>query len=198
MNFGNYAPYRNEKKIPDYATKDYVFCDLCKRIERIPKPGENKHWQDLWPLSLEDIKENGVESYDYYNEELRREIVEKLKEDMPSEIKKTENLLEQLHRTAENAGFRIISDDHCCRLLAWLLVYGGGREEVVFNDVLRTNIFEAQRRLNIFGGEIPQTELMVNMQEYVKSIEDVDNPPEWALELEKRYGLKSYRGDVKK
>jgi hypothetical protein len=63
---------------PYYATKDYVYCDLCRRVERIPKMGENKHWRGLWPLSLEEIAINGVDWYEYYDTELRQEILDKL------------------------------------------------------------------------------------------------------------------------
>lgn len=134
-----------------------------------------------------------MDSYEYHDKELRQEIIDKLKKDIPPEAKRTENILEQLHRTAKSAGFHIISDDHCCRLLAWLLVYGGGNEQVVLDKILQTNIFEAQRRLNIYGGEIPDAGLMEHMREYTRSITDQDNPPEWVPELEKRYGIKSYR-----
>jgi hypothetical protein len=44
-----------------------------------------------------------------------------------------DNFLEQLYRTAESAGFKILSDDHCYQLLAWLNVYGGGVENVVLD-----------------------------------------------------------------
>jgi hypothetical protein len=100
-----------------------------------------------------------------------------------------ENLLEQLYRTAESAGIKILSDDYCCQLLAWLNVYGGGVENVVMDVKLRTDIFEAQRRLNLYGGEIPNTELLIKLQECIRSISDYNKPPEWVKDLEKKYGL---------
>jgi hypothetical protein len=106
---------------------------------------------------------------------------------------KDENILEQLHRTAETAGFHIISDDHCCQLLAWLYVYGGGNEQVVLDKVLNTNIMEAQRRLNIYGGDIPDLKLLGELQKYILSITDLNQPPGWVSELEERYRIKSYR-----
>ena len=33
----------------------------------------------------------------------------------------------EFYRTAGLAGLKIIPDDKCCRLLAWLYVYGGGK-----------------------------------------------------------------------
>jgi hypothetical protein len=93
-NPGNFAPYPNEKNIPDYATKDYVFCGLCKWLERISDVGDNKHWRDLWPLSLEDIRKRGVENYEFCDEDLRREIIEKLEDNFPTEILTDEALIE--------------------------------------------------------------------------------------------------------
>jgi hypothetical protein len=100
-----------------------------------------------------------------------------------------DNLLEQLYRTAESAGIKILSDDHCCQLLAWLNVYGGGVEKVVLDGKLRTDIFEAQKRLNLYGGEIPNPELLPKLQGYMKSLSDYNNPPEWVKELKQRYGI---------
>ncbi|GHV10264.1 hypothetical protein FACS189485_23270 [Spirochaetia bacterium] len=100
-----------------------------------------------------------------------------------------DNLLEQLYRTAESAGIRILTDDHCCQLLAWLNVYGGGVENVVLDTKLRTDIFEAQRRLNLYGGEIPNLELLPKLQGYIKSLSDYNNPPEWVKDVEKKYNL---------
>jgi hypothetical protein len=65
------------------------------------------------------------------------------------------------------------------------------------DNTLSTNIFEAQRRLNILGGEVPNRELMIRLQEYIKQIPEFYDPPQWVLDLEKRYGIKSYRGDGK-
>ncbi|MCL2139431.1 MAG: hypothetical protein FWH41_07875 [Treponema sp.] len=109
-------------------------------------------------------------------------------------------LREQLFQTALSAGLPVISGDKCCRLLAWLYAYGGGREETVFNGRLRNDIFYAQRRvLNIWlddegediGSHIPDPELAPVLQGYVQSVTDFSNPPEWAAELEAEYGLQA-------
>jgi hypothetical protein len=103
------------------------------------------------------------------------------------------NFGEQLYATAENAGLKIISDNKCCRLLAYLYVYGGENEQTVFNERLRNALFYAQRRLNLMGGERPDAELLPVLQGYIKSVDDYDGPPEWAIELEKEYGIKPHR-----
>jgi hypothetical protein len=109
----------------------------------------------------------------------------------------------------EITGMKIISDDLCCRILAYLYTYGGGNESVTFNDRLRTDIFEAQKRLNlnpIDGDPVPNAELLPVLQDYIKSItnaneyefwlgnREYETPPEWVIELEKRYNIKpAYR-----
>ena len=99
-----------------------------------------------------------------------------------------------LNDTAITAGLPIVSADKCCKLLAWLYVYGGGCESVVTDERLRNDILYAQRRLNILGGEVPDTELLPIFQEYVKSTGGYDKPyktpPEWVIELEQEYGIR--------
>jgi hypothetical protein len=64
--------------------------------------------------------------------------------------------------TAGKAGLKVVSalsDDKCCRLLAWLYVYGAANEDVIFGK-LTDAIFYAQGRLNLLGGEEPNAELL--------------------------------------
>lgn len=61
---------------------------------------------------------------------------------------------EKFANTAEQCGLKIISDDLCCKVLAWLYVLGGGYE-VNYNTKLLVDIKYAQRRLNIEGSAIP-------------------------------------------
>jgi hypothetical protein len=106
------------------------------------------------------------------------------------EMNMNDNLLGQVYKAFESVGIKLLSDDFCCQLLAWLNVYGDGVENIVLDVKLRTDILEAQRRLNLFGGEIPNVDLLPKLQEYIKSISDFKKPPEWVKELEKKYGLK--------
>jgi hypothetical protein len=91
------------------------------------------------------------------------------------------------------AGIKTIPDDKCCQLLAWAYVYGGGHEATVMNVTFSEAILAAQRKLNILGGEVPDQKLAPIMLNYIKSVTDFNNPPEWVTELEKEYGIKSYR-----
>jgi hypothetical protein len=74
-------------------------------------------------------------------------------------------------------------------------IYGAGNEAVVMNTALSGAILAAQKRRNIFGGEVPDQKLVPVMLSYLDSIKDFDNPPEWVPELEKEYGVKSYRSN---
>ena len=56
---------------------------------------------------------------------------------------------EKLVATAEQCGLKIISDDFCCKLLAWVYMFGAEMEIVTYNVKLRTDISSAQKRLNI-------------------------------------------------
>jgi hypothetical protein len=118
-------------------------------------------------------------------------------ENRGEEMNSQTDFRKQLYETALSAGLPIISGDKCCQLLAWLYIYGGANEQTVFNEKLRNAIFSAQQRLNINGGEVPDMELTPVMQNYIKSVSDYNNPPEWIIELEKEYGLKPNREDKK-
>lgn len=89
--------------------------------------------------------------------------------------------------TAEQAFLKIVSDDKCCRILAWLYVHGGGNEATTVNLKLNADILEAQKRLNLFGGEQPNSELLPLLQAYIKDAETSN--PEWVSDLCYYYGL---------
>ena len=107
-------------------------------------------------------------------------------------------LKEQLYDTALSAGIPIISSDKCCRLLAYLYVYGGENEQMTTDSRISSAMFYAQKRLNIFSGEVMDLELMPVLQDYIKSAANkhgvpYDEPPEWVIELEKEFGIKPHR-----
>jgi hypothetical protein len=109
MNPGNFAHEPNARKkgwVPDYETKDYVFCDLCKWIERIPEFGENKHWRNLCPVSLEEIQKKGVDSYEYESKELRQEIISKIKTTDTAPVLRTLNFMEALDAAKQGKRIR--------------------------------------------------------------------------------------------
>lgn len=103
---------------------------------------------------------------------------------------------ERLVATASQCGLKIISDDLCCKVLAWLYVMGGGYE-VGHNSKLLSDIRYAQKQLNICGGEIPNPELCETLRARIKELESSrqDCRPEWLYELQKRYSLPNYAID---
>jgi hypothetical protein len=88
-----------------------------------------------------------------------------------------------------------MDDEAACRLMAWLLVFGGGCEAVTQNPVMLAHIHSAQRKLNIFGGNVPDARLSAIMREYYLQIKDFQYPnpqiamPQWALDIFKRYRI---------
>lgn len=106
-----------------------------------------------------------------------------------------EDLFRRIQRTAKGTGMKLISDEHCCKLLAWLYAYGGGTEAVTLNFVLNEDIKYAQKRLNIIGGDIPNTELLPLLQKYMREIDAFKSgaakkQPAWVKEICKYYRLK--------
>jgi hypothetical protein len=106
-------------------------------------------------------------------------------------------LYRALHKTAKSAGIKVLSDDKCCQLLAWLLHFGGGQEATVFNILLNGDISEAQDRLNLHGGECANAELLPALQLYSMDAENYLTgkimKPEWVIDIENKYNLRPYK-----
>lgn len=94
---------------------------------------------------------------------------------------------EKLVNTAEQCGIKIVNDDMCCKLLAWVFVKGAYTELTTYNVNLRTDIITAQKRLNVFGGEIPNSDLCQKFRKYTKELEE--NKADWLDGFNKKYGL---------
>lgn len=94
---------------------------------------------------------------------------------------------EKLVNTAEQCGIKIVSDDMCCKLLAWVYVKGAYTELTIYNIKLRTDILTAQKRLNVFGGEIPDSDLCQKFRKYTKELEE--NKADWLDGFNKKYGI---------
>jgi hypothetical protein len=89
------------------------------------------------------------------------------------------------------AGIAPLSDDFCCKLLAWLLVCGGGEEAVVLNKIMTADILEARDRLNLKSGEVPNARLLPALQGCIEECggERGKIYPLWVGDIERRYGL---------
>jgi hypothetical protein len=89
----------------------------------------------------------------------------------------------------ESIGVQSLTDDECCRLLAWLHHERGSNESVVHNFRLYKDIRIAQKRLNLFGGKCPNVNLLTQFQECCRQTET--EIPDWFTEIETKYGLSS-------
>ena len=94
---------------------------------------------------------------------------------------------EKLANTAEQCGIKIVSDDMCCKLLAWVFVKGAYTELTTYNVKLRTDILKEKKRLNVFGGEIPNSKLSEKFRKYTKELEEEN--ADWLDEFNRKYGL---------
>ena len=77
----------------------------------------------------------------------------------------------KLINTCECAGISFMSLDTCCRLLAIVHTIGGYYEIFTHHTKLLLDIKYAQRRLNIFGGEIPDKEGVLLLKQYINELE---------------------------
>ena len=94
----------------------------------------------------------------------------------------------ELFLALDKIGASALSDDDCCRLLAWLHYDKGSSEAPVYDFALHRDIRIAQQRLNIFGGEVPNVELLSKMQTYCRELESPDKP-EWFTQILGKYKL---------
>ena len=103
------------------------------------------------------------------------------------------NNLSDMKVDFENAfnsiGHSIMKDDDACKILVWLLYYGGQYEAVVHNPNLNADIRIAQKKLNIYGGEVPNPKLFLKFQQYAKEIKQNELNTEWAKDIFKKYNL---------
>jgi hypothetical protein len=98
-----------------------------------------------------------------------------------------------LEQAFNQIGASMMTDDFAAKLLAYVFVMGGGNEAVVCHEGLSAGIFMAQRKFNVFGGEVPRAEGVALMNKYIKelesSYENGEYRAEWLSEIYKRYDL---------
>jgi hypothetical protein len=92
-----------------------------------------------------------------------------------------------LDEAFRSIGMNMLSDDLCCKLLAYTYVMGGGNEAVVYNVKMNTDIKIAQDRLNLHGGEVPNQELLPLLQQRIKELEKDMEKCEWLDQIIIRY-----------
>lgn len=101
---------------------------------------------------------------------------------------KTKNSLYLLDEAFENAGMPEmypLTDDDCCKMLACLSVFGGdeGGESYVYNPAINCKLLKAQKRLNIYGGENPNIQLLSLLNQRTKELKEGREKTEWIKEF---------------
>ncbi len=76
----------------------------------------------------------------------------------------------KMSATMVDAGLSVISDDHCCRLLAITYIFGGGNEAFTHNIKLLRHISYAEKYCNIQGGNRIDAKYVSLIQKYTKEL----------------------------
>lgn len=76
-----------------------------------------------------------------------------------------------------------MTDDDCSKLLAWLNEFGWLNEAVISNMVLNCRIIKAQNRFNLFGGEIPNGELILLLHQRINELKKTGLKTEWLKDM---------------
>lgn len=87
-------------------------------------------------------------------------------------------------------GGSLMSDDFATKLLAWFHYSKGCNEMVVMDILLNPAIKLAQKKLNIYGGKIPNSKLIKLWSKYCKELKENLIKTPWLSELTDRYGKK--------
>ncbi len=98
-------------------------------------------------------------------------------------------LAQDLEKAFQSIGSTMMSDDFACKLLAYVYHMGGGNEAVVHHEGLNAGIAVAQQKLNLFGGEKPNTKMLPSLQSRIREIESLDDKTPWLHEIFDRYNL---------
>jgi hypothetical protein len=107
------------------------------------------------------------------------------------------SLLKDMEDAFNSIGTTMFSDDFCCKLLAWVYIFGGGNEAVTLNKTMHDTIKVAQDRLNLHGGEVPNAKLLPLLQRYMKEAdahERGEAEATWVnTEINSRYSIPQYK-----
>ena len=90
----------------------------------------------------------------------------------------------------DKIGVSGLSDEQCCQLLAWMHDDRGCSEDPVHNWALNRDIKIAQQRLNLYGGQVPNGELIPLFNQFREELENAgDEKPDWYLQIITKYNL---------
>lgn len=89
-------------------------------------------------------------------------------------------------------GIPALSLDTSARILACVCVLGNN-ENIVMSPQCKADLEYIQSRFGINGGEIPDSDIINPLKEYITELEKAKEVPKWAEKIFKeRYGIKLY------
>jgi hypothetical protein len=74
--------------------------------------------------------------------------------------------------------------------MAYLYVYGGGNEAVVYNAHLKQDIEIVQEKFKLFGGEVPDRDGVLMIQTAIDELELTGLETPWLQDIYTKYNLK--------
>lgn len=109
-----------------------------------------------------------------------------------------ERFRQSLYAACRQMGMAIVPMDVGARVMAWVGLQGGD-ERVTVCPRLRTELAHLQELYHIKGGEVPDPDFVLLVQQYTKELKDHTDKhegewPEWLDNLfQERYGFKPYK-----
>ena len=89
----------------------------------------------------------------------------------------------QWNESCKEAGLVSIGKDTAAKLLAIVYVLGGEREAFTHNEKLKADLEYIQDVYGIYGGKIPDQEVVELVKSYTKQLEASEDYPQWATKL---------------
>jgi len=104
----------------------------------------------------------------------------------------TFQLAQQLEAAFNQVGASMMTQAFAGKLLAYVLVRGGGNEAVVYNEGMNAGIAIAAQKFNIKGGEIPKAISIPIIRAFAAELERKGDETPWLQEIYKRYHISKY------
>lgn len=103
----------------------------------------------------------------------------------------TFQLAQQLEEAFNSVGASMMSMNFAAKLLAYVYVFGGGNESVVYNEGMNAGIAIAQQKFHIKGGEIPQANSIPVIRAFIHELERKGDDTPWLSEIYYRYNIRN-------
>ena len=113
-------------------------------------------------------------------------------------------MAQQMEEAFNLIGESMMKTEFAAKMLAYLYVCGGGNEAVVLHEGLNAGMGIASQKFHIKGGEVPDTEGVVLIQQYIKELEAAEKNKDfqtnpvvyvpWLKEIFDRYHLRYKEG----